>query len=201
MGVVYIRKKKLNEAGFTNPFDEIGNKPDYMSSPSDDDLNDPAYRHLKKNAINITGVSLWNTNAKNKIKYEHGKMYAAKYFIPGDIVEESPIKIIGEKDLYSETIREIAFPIDPERGLYALPLGYANCYRNSKEAPVPGNITYEYDENRNMLVFKAISNIKSGQELVLDVDDSDFANELHPGQFQYNQGAEPIYNVKNYKLV
>ena len=201
MGVVYIRKRKnqINEAGFTNPFDDVDTK--YSLSPSEEDLNDPVYNHLKKNSVSITGVSLWNTNAKNKFKYERGKMFAAKHFIAGDIIEESPIKLMGEKDLYSEAIRNIVFPIDPEHGVYALPLGYANCYRNSKEAPVPGNITYEYDDKREMLVFSAIISIKPGQELVLDVDDSDFANEIHPGQFEYKQGYEPVYNIKNIKLV
>ena len=197
MGVAYIRKKKhtkLNEAGFTNPFDI-----DYQGPATEED--DPVFNALTKSNVSINGVSLWNTNTKNKMSYKNGKMYSNKHFCVGDIIEESPVKLMDEKALYSETIRDTVFPIDTAKGIYGLPLGYAVCYRNSKEAPVEGNISYEYDEDRNMIVFKAIKTIRPGNELVIDADDADFSNELKPDQFRYQQGVEPIYRTKAIKLV
>lgn len=195
--VVKIRKfNKLNEASFTNPFDEEGG---FSPSSERDLISAELNKNPKVNSI--SKVSLWNTNVKNKIAYKNDRIYANNYFCAGDIVEECPVKLMSEKDLYSETIRDSVFPIDTRRGVYALPLGYAMCYRNSMESGLPGNIEYNFDENTNMMVFTAITNIKRGSELIIDADDEDFANVIRPGQFKYEQGVEPIYRTKNFKIV
>ena len=195
--VVKIRKSnKLNEAGFANPFDEEGT----LVPSSERDFIESDFNIAPK-VQSISKVSLWNPNTKNKIAYKNDRIYANQYFCSGDIVEECPVKLLGEKDLYSETIRDCVFPIDTAKGIYALPLGYAICYRNSKETNLPGNVEYEYDEVSNMLIFKAIASIKKGSEVIIDAADEDFANVIKPGQFKYEQGVEPVYRTKNIKIV
>ena len=196
------RNKKSNpglyESGFENPFDDI----DDTSTDIAVDIDDPINKYIGKNkGVSISKIGLWNSNVSNKILCRNNRVYANKYFCKGDVVEECPIKLMSKKDLYSDNIRDCVFPLDDSGNLYGLPLGYAVCYRNSKDAPVPANVTYYYDESSNMLVFTATSNIKKGCELVIDADDDDFANELHPSQFNYEPGYEPIYKTKDYRII
>lgn len=188
----------LNESGFENPFNNIND----ISYHEEIDLDDPVNKFIGNNkGVDISKIGLWNTNASNKIKCVNNRVYANKYFCEGDIIEECPIKLMSPQDLYSANIRDCVFPLDDSGDLYGLPFGYAVCYRNCKDAQIPSNVTYYYDENKNMLVFNAIRNIKKGCELIIDADDTDFANELHPSQFNYKPGYEPIYKTKEYKFI
>lgn len=195
-------RKKINE-GFVNPFED--SVVDTLSSTDNqfDVINDPLENGNNKQKISISGVKLWNKNTTNKTVYKNNRMYAGQYFCEGDIVEVSPVKILSDKDMYSENIRESSFTIDKGRGIYALPLGYALCYRNSMEIPHMdrGNIKYDFDTESNTITFTAIKDIRKGEELVIDATDDDFANEIQPGQFQYEQGPDPIYSTKNIKII
>lgn len=193
--VVKIRKyNQLNEAGFSNPF------------ANDDDLRTTDILSIepdstKKKVNSIYSVNLWNPNTKTKIIYRNDRVFANQYFCAGDTVEECPVKLMEEKDLYSETIRACVFPIDLKKGIYALPLGYGVCYRNSVDSGIKGNIDYDFFEDSNTLVFTALSNIKKGTELIIKADEKDFANVIKPGQFKYDQDVDTIYRVKDYKFV
>ena len=82
--VVKIRKSnKLNEAGFSNPFDEDGT----LVPSSERDFIESDFNITPK-VNSISKVSLWNTNTKNKIAYKNDRIYANQYFCSGDIVEE-----------------------------------------------------------------------------------------------------------------
>lgn len=195
--------ESLSEAtgGFYNPFDDIDPEDNNELSSSDrieyEDLNIE-----KTNPLEISRIKLWNPNTTNKVVYKNNRMYAGKYFCKDDVIEESPIKIMTSKDLYSENIRNNVFPIDEGKGIYALPLGYAICYRNSKEAPQGvGNIYYEFDEDNSIIKFYALKNIKKGEELIIQADENDFGNEVKPNQFKYEQGPDPIYTTKNYRFI
>lgn len=192
-------RKKINE-GFENPFEDTVT--DTLSSKDDSIVNDPLFSPAE-NKVSINNVSLWNKNTTNKTVYRNNKMYAGQYFCAGDIVEVSPVKILTDKDMYSENIRESSFTIDKGKGIYALPLGYALCYRNSMEVPHldAGNISYDFDTDNNTITFTAIRDIRKNEELVIDATEDDFANEIQPGQFQYKEGPDPIYSTKNIKIV
>ncbi len=189
--------------GFTNPFDDIEDKGIDTISDIDVDgnMSDPIYQKYQKNKLPIKDVKLWNTNTPNKVILKGDRMYAGQYFDIGDIVEISPIKLMTDKDMYSDNIRDLAFTVDKGRGIYALPLGYAVCYRNSKDSGIEGNIDYEFDEDSRSIKFYAIKKIKRGSELIINAEDEDFGNEIHPGQFEYRQGPEPIYSTSNIKIV
>ena len=192
-------RKKINE-GFENPFEDTVT--DTLSSKDDSVVNDPLFSPAE-NKVSINNVSLWNKNTTNKTVYRNNKMYAGQYFCAGDIVEVSPVKILTDKDMYSENIRESSFTIDKGKGIYALPLGYALCYRNSMEVPHldAGNVSYDFDTDNNTITFTAIRDIRKNEELVIDATEDDFANEIQPGQFQYKEGPDPIYSTKNIKIV
>lgn len=198
----FIRKKINESVGFENPFEDTVTD---TLSPMEDQaiISDPLDMDPKKTKVSISGVKLWNTNTANKTVYKNKKMYAGQYFCAGDIVEVSPVKILTDKDMYSENIRESSFVIDKGKGIYALPLGYALCYRNSMEIPYlsEGNISYDFNLDTNEITFTAIKDIRKGEELVIDATEDDFANEIQPGQFQYKQGPDPIYSTKNIKIV
>lgn len=192
-------RKKINE-GFENPFEDTVT--DTLSSKDDSIIKDPLFSPTTAK-VSIGNVSLWNKNVSNKVVYANNRMYAGKYFCEGDIVEVSPVKILSDKDMYSENIRESSFIVDKGKGIYALPLGYALCYRNSVEIPHSngGNLEYSFDMDNNTITFTATRDIRKGEELVITATDDDFANEIQPGQFQYQEGPDPIYSTKNIKIV
>lgn len=192
-------RKKINE-GFENPFEDTVT--DTLSSNDDSIIKDPLFSPTTAK-VSIGNVSLWNKNISNKVVYANNRMYAGKYFCEGDIVEVSPVKILSDKDMYSENIRDSSFVVDKGKGIYALPLGYALCYRNSVEIPHSngGNLEYSFDMDNNTITFTATRDIRKGEELVITATDDDFANEIQPGQFQYQQGPDPIYSTKNIKIV
>ena len=152
--------------------------------------------------MKISNIRLWNNNTDNKIMYKGGRMIAGQFFGKGDHIETCPIRLIYEKDLYSENIRDFAFTIDKGKGIYAIPFGYASFYRNSKSCNVEPNADYEYvdDPNGSYINIFAINNIKKGHEIVLISDESDFANEVKPGQFEYNRDEVPFRSVKNVRI-
>ena len=189
------RRKHLNE-GFENPFDDL-----------DDDTIGTRYEEIveidpNKN-LKIGKVKLWNNNTENKIMYKGGKMIAGQFFGIGDTIETCPIRLIYEKDLYSEKIREFAFTIDKLKGIYAIPFGYASFYRNNKSSVQEPNADYEYiDDNGDKYIrIFAIRNIRKGREIILSTDETDFMNEIKPGQFDYTKREiEPYYSVKNVRI-
>ena len=129
-------------------------------------------------------------------------MIAGQFFGKGDHIETCPVRLIYEKDLYSENIREFAFTIDKSKGIYAIPFGYASFYRDSKTCNLEPNADYEYvdDPSGSYIKIYAINNIKKGNEIVLLSDESDFANEVKPGQFEYDRDEVPFLSVKNVRI-
>ena len=189
-----FRKRHKNEA-FENPFDEIG---DTTINTRYEEMAD--YDFDEKD-FNIGRVRLWNNNTDNKIMFKGGKMIAGQFFGINDTIEECPVRILYEKDMYSENIREFAFTIDAPRGIYAIPFGYASYYRNSLDCNIEPNADYEYVDGETPIIrIFATRNIKRGHEIVLYAEDSDFGNEIKPGQFKYDQDSDPFYRVKNIKI-
>lgn len=199
-------RKKINE-GFVNPFDDTDTN-DIVDTKAVrrpliiDDIYDT--KPILGKDVTISKVKLWNNNTKNKVIYDpkEKRMIAGQYFSSNDIIEECPYIELGDQDMYSENIRAASFTIDQKTRRYALPLGFALCYRNSVEVPSSngGNIDYIVDENRQTIILKALKNIKKGNELIISAEDSDFVNEIKPGQFEYKPGPDAVYSIKNYRL-
>lgn len=158
----------VNE-GFYNPFDNDAN--DDMSPISDDIISVvPVNNQIivrDKDANSIRGIRRWDTNVNGKVYCKDGKMYSGRRFIPGDILEECPVIEINNEGLFSRTVRDMAFQLYPDKEIYGIPLGYANCYNND----INGNVDYEYDPDEGIIRIIAISNIKPNNLLVLRTTD------------------------------
>ena len=189
---------KIFEYGFVNPFDtgdedEIKGKVGY-DTPSPEIVN-------KRKDVEVKRVRLWNRETKDKIVLDRTpgakKMFAGQYFDKGDIIERCPCTLIN-KGLYTETaLEDLAFMVDNKTCV--IPLGYANCYRNSIDSREPYNADYIFDPNRGepYINIFAVKKIKKGDEIVLKADESDFENVIKKGQFDYSN--QPVYTpTKNF---
>lgn len=190
-----IMGESLHE-GFENPFASYDAK-EYSSSITYEDMPEI----IPADYVKIQNARIWNHNKPGKVIYKNGKIYAGRFYAPGDIIEEAPVEIFKESDLYSENIRKHAFLLDPERRIFGFPLGYATKYRNSMDTNLMANCDYEYDEKNDVINIFAIKKIKRGAELILSAEDSDFANAYKPYQLKYSYGeAEPMNITKNIRF-
>lgn len=191
----YKYRRFLINEGFENPFDDVDD--DTINTRYDDFVDDEVDDKMR-----ISGVRLWKKDINGKIFYKNGRMFAGKFFGVGDTIEKCPVRLIYDKDMYSENIRDFAFTIDKRNGIYAIPFGYASFYRNSNECNIDPNADYEYidDESGNYIRIFSTKNIKKNHEIVLDSNELLYDNEIKPGQFEYDAGPEPFYSVKNIKI-
>ena len=194
-----LDKMPINESslieGFYNPFDD---EDDYLDTDKEAEIK--KYHVMKKDPdmIEISKVKMWNTNVPNKVICKTNGCFAGKNFNTGDIIEDSPVKVIPSDAMYSKSIRDAAFQFELDDGssIYGIPLGYISCYRTRHSSGIPGNVDYELDPESLRVQIIATKNIRRGQELILNTNDTDFANELNPDKFNYKPGVEPIYSTE-----
>lgn len=188
---------RLNESrfGFMNPFDED----DYSETQTLPDVEVTKSEQEKKGPV-IIGLKLWNQKKKNKAYFDGDTVCAGQVFYPGDEIECSPVRLFSKQDLYSKTIRDVAFEVDKQKGVYGIPFGYVSYFKNSLETKKHPNAEYEsfQDENGNYFIrILAIDKIPTNAEIILASDETDFANEIHPYDFRYDKpNTETIYKAK-----
>lgn len=191
-----MRLMHLNESmneGFYNPFDE---EDDYLDTEEDQFKK----FHVEKkdpDMIDISKIKIWNTNVPNKVVCKSNGCFAGKSFTAGDIIEESPVRIIPSDAMYLRSVRDAVFQFELDDGslIYGIPLGYISCYRTRHNSGLDGNIEYDLDPESLRVTILAKKNIRKGQELILDTNDGDFANEYNETRFKHNQDVEPIYTA------
>lgn len=83
-------------------------------------------------------------------------VFAAEDFKKDDIIEECYTLIF-----YSEKPYLYNYIFDAGEGLSALPLG-SGCIFNHSKTP---NVNYSYDTDRQVMIFKALKDIKNGEEI------------------------------------
>jgi len=190
----YSYTKKLNEY-FENPFD--------VDEPEDEKKVSVKVQPKKQEDIRFKNIKVWNSETRDKVNFIDGKMISGKLFLPGDVIEVCPVRIIREVDLYSEVIRDFAIEIDKKNGIYAVPFGYASYYRIDKECGIEANADYEFVDEGPKSYIKVIATkrIRSGHEIVLSSKSMSYQNEIQPGQFKYREGPDPFYSIKNFKIV
>lgn len=189
---------RMFEYGFENPFDT-----------DDDDkkgpkigFNSPAPELAQsRRDVEIKRVRLWKKETKDKIVLDDSadgkKMIAGQYYDKGDIIERCPCNFITKGFYTEDVIEDLAFKVGTET--YVIPLGYANCYRNSVETGELPNADYIFDPNKGKPYINifATRKIKKGSEIVLKADESDFENVIKKGQFDYSN--QPVYTpTKNF---
>ncbi len=154
----------LNE-GFYNPFDDDSSAAKRGGIMDIIPVNNEIIVKDKDNCP-IKGIRKWDSNVNGKIYCIGGKMYAGRRFIPNDVVEECPVIVINNEGMFSRTVRDLAFQLYPEKDIYGIPMGYANCY-DVDTTGLTGNVDYEYDPDEGIIRIIAITNIKPNNLLVL----------------------------------
>lgn len=185
------RNRTLNE-GFENPFD----------TDDDVDINfryDDKCDGIPDDAITFKRIRLDNPDKNGKVMYKDGKVVATHFFAPNDTIEICPVRLIAPSDMYSRTVRDFAFEIDPENGVYGIPFGYGSYYRSNLDCNLEPNADYIYDagagsNGRSIRIF-ATRPIRKGNEIVLKADRDMFDNEFNDSDFRYDK--EPFYAIKN----
>ena len=150
--------KKINES-FYNPFDDmIEEKPMVKNN----DIEEKIIRKIK----------VYNSkNQEGGIKYKLNGVYANTSYYKDDIIEEAPVYMLHDSDLYSPNVRKLTFMIDSSKRLFGIPMGMATVARTSSEARKDSNIDYEFDpENGNKIIIYATKKIKRGEELIFAED-------------------------------
>lgn len=199
----------LQEAlGFSNPFDNLSSSTTTTASFNEKhDTPNVVYKYDEYgNAVEpgtrpeISKIRVHDIRPKVNVVYSNrggeARVSAGRDFFPGDIIEVCPVKIMEEKDLYSRNIRDSVFPLDKKERIFGLPLGHAICYRNDMDAKgLEGNVRYEYNENDGTITIIATRRIRKGNELLFHAEESDFANELHPYDFRYDDKPIDISKI------
>ena len=132
---LYITESyKLNE-GFYNPFDNDENKSEDIVS-NNKDIEERLIRKIK----------VYNSkNQEGGIKYKNNGVYANTTFYKDDVIEEAPVYILHDSDLYSANVRQLTFMIDSSKRIFGIPMGMATVARYADEAKKEANIDYEFD--------------------------------------------------------
>lgn len=156
----------LNE-GFYNPYDDDTK---YLDN-ADKDIKDviPVNNEIivkDSDGSPIKGVRRWDSNVNGKIYCRGGKMYSGRRFIPNDVLEECPVIVINNEGMFSRTVRDMAFQLYPDKEIYGIPLGYANCYDVDTKGD-KGNVDYEFEPTEGIIRIIAISDIKPNNLLIL----------------------------------
>ena len=162
---------------FWNPFDT-----DELNSKASSEAQPKEERHITK----IEALDFKQN--KNQVCYKNGKMYAAKSFWPGEVIEEDPVKILSNHDMYSRNVREMAFELVANRE-YGIPIGYSTLYRRSDETSREPNAKYEYDKKNEQIIIKASAKIPEGNEIILKADKMDFSNKYKDDTFKMDNGS------------
>lgn len=153
----------LNE-GFYNPFDDDNT---YSENDTNDIISVDKDSIVKdKDNFPIKCIRRWDSNVNGKIYCTGGKMYSGRRFIPNDVVEECPVIVINNEGMFSKTVRDLAFQLYPDKDVYGIPMGYANCY-DVDTTGSRGNVDYEYDPTEGIIRIIAVSNIKPNNLLIL----------------------------------
>lgn len=159
---------KINE-GFYNPFDSEDYRKDEIASNKD-----------KEERI-IRKIKVYNSkNQEGGIKYKNNGVYANTTFYKDDIIEEAPVYMLHDSDLYSANVRQLTFMIDSSKRIFGIPMGMATVARCANEANKEGNIDYEFDLDKgNKIIIYATKKIKRGEELVFEEDNMCESNNIY----------------------
>lgn len=157
----------------------------------DSDVTDNSAIDIKE-PVKPVNVYPHISNAKNKVMFKNGRMYAGISFTKGDVIEEAPVRVIYAGDLYSRSIRDLTFEIDAEQGLYALPFGYASYYTVSENDANASYIFVSGSEGTGNVVIRALTSIRKGEEIRVKKDQ---ANTIAPRYNKFEMDRNRMGNI------
>lgn len=150
--------------------------------------------------VTIKKILPWCSNSTNKIVFKDGHIYAGKRYSANDIIEEAPIRVIHVEDTYSRPIRELVFEIDGEKGLYAIPFGYASYYRIDNFSPKASyDFVYEPKSGKGYVVIRALTPIMKGEEITIVKDKNRFGEQKYD-RFHAINGLIKEVPVTNFRF-
>lgn len=150
--------------------------------------------------VQIKKVLPWCSNSTNKIVFKDGRIFAGKRYSGNDIIEEAPIRIIQVEDTYSRPIRDLTFEVDGERGLYAIPFGYASYYRIDEASPNASyDFVYEPESGKGYVVIRALKPIMKGDEITIIKDRNRFSEQKYD-RFRAANGLMREVPVTNFRF-
>lgn len=102
-------------------------------------------------------------------------VFATEEITAGEIIEYCPVIFISEKETdfleKENAILEYYYLFQKEFNKSCVMFGYGSLYNHSKNPNA--EVDYDTKKSQNFLFFRAIKNIKSGEEVVFDYE---FAN-------------------------
>lgn len=180
-----INNSRLNEwmqRGF-DTFDEFSSDSPTINTPK------RKYKFIKKES------------PCNKIIFKDGCMFAGKRFSDGEIIEEAPMRIIHVEDTYSKPIRDLTFEVDGEKGLYAIPFGYAGYYRVDETSPNASyDFVYDPETGKGYVVIRALKPIMKNDEITIIKDRNKFSEKKYD-RFTAANGYVREVPVKNFRFI
>lgn len=116
----------------------------------------------------IKKIHMIPTNANQcKILSDGQYIYSAVKMYNGDIIEICPTKIIDKTSLYTKDMRDIVFEVIPNEK-YVIPFGYCQYYAIADKTH-PANCEYTWDEDKKIIVIRAIKHIQPNEKLYLNI--------------------------------
>lgn len=200
---LYISESYSINEGFYNPFDNENEKEEIAPNKNIEE------RIIRK-------IKVYNSkNQEGGIKYKNNGVYANTSFYKDDIIEEAPVYILHDADLYSPNVRKLTFMIDSSKRLFGIPMGMATVARSANEANKESNIDYEFDpEKGNKIIIYATKKIRRGEELIFAEDNMcefdnvydicsapmDMIRSFEPSSTGVSKN-DPIHSGQSYKAV
>lgn len=200
---LYISESYSINEGFYNPFDNENEKEEIAPNKNIEE------RIIRK-------IKVYNSkNQEGGIKYKNNGVYANTSFYKDDIIEEAPVYMLHDVDLYSPNVRKLTFMIDSSKRLFGIPMGMATVARSANEANKESNIDYEFDpEKGNKIIIYATKKIRRGEELIFAEDNMcesdnvydicsapmDMIRSFEPSTTGVSKN-DPIHSGQSYKAV
>lgn len=145
-------KDKTNEE-FYNPFEktDIDIKPSHIADKG-------GMMKLRKEIFNISRVEY------SKRPNGDYTVLAKTQFAKGEIVEISPVIIVGVEAKAVPRLKDYIFEIDKKKQQYGVVLGYGSLYRHNQNS----NIVFAYNKANKQMYFMSAQAINAGAELTID---------------------------------
>lgn len=109
--------------------------------------------------LSVTAVNNGVEPGKSNLEQAGTGVFSKKDFKKGDILEVVPVLSVPQKDVTNNILKDYVFQYDDNN--YGMVLGYGAVY-NHQDIP---NVSYEYSNNKDFMIYKALNDIKEGEEL------------------------------------
>ncbi len=110
--------------------------------------------------------------SESKIKNAGRGVFASQDITKNGVIEICPTIQVPESDVFNlkeSILVKYYFSFDDDKDMLVIALGFGSLYNHSYEP----NTTYKYISKEKLLEFKAIKNIKKGEEITVNYNNGD----------------------------